>query len=465
MKKIVIAIVVIAILAVIIIIGMGALRANQQAQSISNYQTETVAQGNLTSLVGGTGTVRPNRTANLVWAIPGYVGTVNISAGTNVNADQLIASLDADNLPANVIAAQADLIAVQKQLDDLQNSSLATVQAAQTVSETQKSLIGVEDVYEKDFDTDKYQDELDNASEDVVDAKEKLDNAIDDLEPYLDRDPDNSTRKKYQDEVDDAQKEYDDAVRAYDLLVLDKAIAWQNVEILRAQLADAERAYDRVKDGPNSDDIAALQAQMDATQVTLDSVDITAPFAGMITNLDIKTGDPVNAGQIVARLDDLSKLLIDVPISEVDINRIEIGQEARLTFDAVQDNEFTGKVVEVSQVGISVQGVVEYQVTIEVIDATEEIRTGMTAAVNIVVDTLEDVLIVPNRAVRSMNGSYVVYVIENDELVMVPVVLGANSDAYSEVVDGKLRIGDRVVLNPPTSFDPTGGPPAFVRQR
>ena len=465
MKKFVIAIFVIAILAVIIVVGVGAMRANQQAQSISNYQTETVAQGNLTSLVGGTGTVRPNRTANLVWSIPGYVGTVDVSEGDLVNADQLIASLDADKLPANVIAAQADLIAVQKQLDDLQNSSLATVQAAQTVSETQKSLIDVEAIYEKEFDTDKYQDELDKAAEDVLDAKEKLDDAVDELEPYLDRDPDNSTRKKYQDEVDDAQKEYDEAVRAYDLLVLEQAIAWQNVEVLRAQLADAERAYARVEDGPNSDDISALQAQMDATQATLDSVDITAPFVGTITKLDIETGDPVNAGQVVARLDDLSQLLIDVPISEVDINRIKIGQEARLTFDAVQENEFTGKVVEVSQVGVSVQGVVEYQVTIEVLDATDDIRVGMTAAVNIVVETLEEVLIVPNRAVRSMNGSYVVYVIENDELIMVPVVLGANSDTYSEVTDGKLRDGDRVVLNPPTTFDPTGGPPEFVRQR
>jgi HlyD family secretion protein len=86
----------------------------------------------------------------------------------------------------------------------------------------------------------------------------------------------------------------------------------------------------------------------------------------------------------------------------------------------------------------------------------------MTAGVNLVVSQLEDVLRVPNRAVRVLEGERVVYILDPNGLpTPVDIVLGASSDTYSEVVGGDLAEGDVIVLNPPTDFSSffQGGPP------
>lgn len=464
MRKIIITAVVIIVLAAIVLFGVSNMRQRQQEQAMSNYLTETVARGNLTSLIGATGNVRSKQRAELIWQASGYAGQVNVKDGDEVTSGQVLVSLDEDELPANIISAQAELLMAKKQLEDLQNSNLTTAQAAQAVSDTQKTLIELLQVYDENFDTDSYQDDIDRANEDMLTAEEDLEDAIDDFEPYKDRDPDNTTRKSYEDKLETAQERYDETEREYRLLVLAKALAWQNIEVAQAQLADAEREYDRVKDGPNPDDITAQQARVDAAQATLDSVDLIAPFDGVITRVDVNSNDPVAPGQVAFQLNDLSQLLVDVYISEVDINNVQIGQNVRMTFDAIQGREYTGQVTEVSSIGLLNQGIVEFLVTIEVLDADEDVKPGMTAAVNIVVETLENVLLVPNRAVRSMQGDYIVYVIENNELVLVPIELGANSDTHSEVIDGKLRVNDQLVLNPPVTFD-TNGPPPFARSR
>ena len=85
----------------------------------------------------------------------------------------------------------------------------------------------------------------------------------------------------------------------------------------------------------------------------------------------------------------------------------------------------------------------------------------MTAAVNIVVLQIEDVLLVPNRAVRVRDGERLVYILEEGNLEPVPIRLGVSSEVYSQVLEGDLQVGDEIVLNPPLVFDTNGGPPTF----
>jgi HlyD family secretion protein len=87
----------------------------------------------------------------------------------------------------------------------------------------------------------------------------------------------------------------------------------------------------------------------------------------------------------------------------------------------------------------------------------------MTAAINIIVERLQDVLLVPNRAVRVKDGQRVVYILKNGIPEPVSITLGASSETDSEVVEGELQAGDRIVLNPPENFE-FGQEPAFVRQ-
>jgi len=228
-------------------------------------------------------------------------------------------------------------------------------------------------------------------------------------------------------------------------------------------LTDAEREYERLKDGPDPDDVAALQARITAAQAVLSQSQITASFDSTVTEVQIKVGDQAAPGSPAFRLDDLSTLLVDVRVSEVDINRVFLGQPVLLTFDAILGTEYNGVVSKIANVGVSTQGVVEFIVTVELTDADENVRPGMTSAVNIVVEELSNVLLVPNRAVRLQDGQRVVYALRNNQLDQVQVTLGASSDLESEVVDGSLRSGDTVVLNPPQVFD-TNGPPPFIQR-
>lgn len=225
-----------------------------------------------------------------------------------------------------------------------------------------------------------------------------------------------------------------------------------DLAVLEAQLADAQREWERWQDGPDEAEISAARARIAAAQAVLDSVAIHAPFDGSITRLYTHPGDQVENASLAFRLDDLSRLLVDSAVTEIDINKIKVGQDVILDFDAFPGREYHGKIVEVPKVGEVVQGVANFNVVIEITDADENIRPEMTASANVVVDELENALLVPNRALRLLDGERVVYILRDGEMIPVRLTLGSGSDTYSEVLTGDLQEGDQVVLNPPSNI-------------
>ena len=212
--------------------------------------------------------------------------------------------------------------------------------------------------------------------------------------------------------------------------------------------------YDRLTSG-NTADIAAAQARVDAAKATLNLARVVAPFGGIVTEADTLPGDQVSAGTMAFRIDDLSSLLVDVEVSEVDINNISVGQSVSLTFDAVLNCEYHGEVVEVANVGNNVSGVVNFTVTVELTDPDEFVKPGMTAAVNIVVKEENNVLLIPNRAVRLVNSERTVYILVDGKPKPVKVTLGSSSGVDSVLANGDIKEGDPIILNPPAV---NGGP-------
>jgi HlyD family secretion protein len=247
-----------------------------------------------------------------------------------------------------------------------------------------------------------------------------------------------------------------------------------DIAVLQAQLADAQREYERVKDSPPAEDIAILEAKIRASQAAIDQTEITAPFNGTVTRIDIQPGDQVFPGTPAFRIDDISSLLVDINVTEIDVNLIQPGQNVVLTFDAILAKEYHGTVVEVATVGTETQGVTNFKVTVKLLDADEDVRPEMTSAADIITSEVQDVLLVPNRAIRLLDGVRVIYILSDsamklstaqnqfadallkaeqsplNAIVPVPITLGASSGLYSEVISGDLKEGDLVVLNPPT---------------
>ena len=140
----------------------------------------------------------------------------------------------------------------------------------------------------------------------------------------------------------------------------------------------------------------------------------------------------------------------------MDINQVQAGQPVLLTFDSILGKEYHGQVIEVASVGEEVQGVVNFGITVELTDSDKEVKPGMTASVTVTVSELSGVLLIPNQAVRTVDGERVVYVMRGSVPAAVPVTLGRSSDTHSEFLEGDLREGDPIVLNPRS--DLTFGP-------
>ncbi len=464
-RRSVITIIIVAVLAVAAYFGY---RGWQQAQAAANntFQTETIQRGNITAMIGGTGTVRANQTAVIAWQTSGQVGEIRVRVGEMVRADQVLTELEKNSLPQSIILAEADLVTAKRALETLQESEVARAQAQLALAQAQDALKKAQDQRA----SKNYQ----RASALTIDeARTNLElarlekNRTEQVYDMFDNLPvDNPQRMNAYSAYLDAQRRLQRAEANLNYLLslpseLEIEQADANLAVAEANLKEAEREWERLKNGPDPDDIKAAEARIAAIEATLGLVSLEAPFAGTITEINIKPGDQVAPGTIAFRIDDLSRLLVDVQIPEVDINRIQVGQSTRLTFDAITGREYTGEVVEVGRVGTPVAGLVNFKVTIELKDADESVLPGMTAAVNIIVSEIEDVLVVPNRAVRLRNNQRVVYLLQDGVPTPVQIQIGATSDAYSEVLSGDVKVGDVVVLNPPTTFE-TGRPP-FMR--
>ncbi len=466
------AVIIFVILAALVAAGYFILQRNQQQRQtalMDSLQTISAARGALTASIGATGIVRSNQSANLVWQTSGTVEDVLAQVGDEVSPDDLLAYLKKTSLLQSIILAEADLIDAHQTLEDLQKPASeldlaqareAIVQAEKAVTDSEKRLNGLQ--------TSSAQADIDAAEATAVITKDRLERAQKAFRPYENKDENNIIRANLQAALARAQQDYDAAIRRLNNLrgtasATDVSIAEADLEVARASLTDAQETYDTLLNGADEADIQRAETRIAAIEATLNLPQIRAPFNGTITVVESKIGDQVNPNTYAFRIDDLSHLLVDVGVSEVDINRIQLGQPATLLFDGIPNKEYAGVVVEIDPVGTNNQGIVEFNVTVEITEPDESVRPGMTAAVNIIINQLEDVLQVPNRAVRIVEGDRVVYILKNGELVPVTITLGVSSDLNSEVLDSELVVGDQVVLNPPQVFI-TNGPPPFVNR-
>ena len=424
-----------------------------QKDADSTLQTEPIAFGELTAYVGATGTVRSDQNAILNWQTSGTVASVLVEKGQPVTADTVLAELEQTSLSQSIILAQSDLISAQQDLEDVLNSGEARASAQLALAQAQQELEDAED----DSQSKQYQragqNTIDLSRADLILAEDALDDAEEIYNRNNDRSQDDPIYAAALSQLANARKTRDQAYYNYQYVSglpdpLDISEVEAELAVAQERVLAAEREWNRLKDGPDPDDIATAQARVTAAEATLNLARLTAPFDGTLTEVSIDPGDVVNTGTRAFRLDDLSRLLVDVDVSEVDINNVQIGQSATLTFDAIPGKEYSGVVDDVATVGSNDSGAINFTVTIQISEADEAVRPGMTAAVNIAVSQLENALLIPNRSVRTLDGQRVVYILKDNQTAAVPITLGATSNTYSEILEGEIKAGDLVVLNP-----------------
>ncbi len=226
-------------------------------------------------------------------------------------------------------------------------------------------------------------------------------------------------------------------------------------------------AFSTLESARISVDTARLSVE--SAEKAMENYTVTSPISGTVIQKNFKQGDTLDsaslsaAGGNLAVIYDMTTLTFEMNIHELDINKIQVGQQVKITADAVEGAEYTGYVDNLSIGGITSGGMTSYPITVVITDP-DLLKPGMNVSAEVIMDSIGEVLAIPLDAViRGEDGSYVLLasegavdeigmVIDHTLLERVKVELGPNDNHYIQVLSG-LEEGDYVawenqVVNP-----------------
>ena len=234
--------------------------------------------------------------------------------------------------------------------------------------------------------------------------------------------------------------------------------------VSRQELEQASQARDAA-----AAELAQAQAQAERDRANLSYARIHSPVSGVVVDRVVDEGQTVAASfqtpTLIKIARDLSQMQIDSSFAEADIGLIREGQPARFTVDAFPNQSFRGVVRQIRLNPKTEQNVVTYNVVVAVDNPGARLLPGMTAYVSITVDERQDALLVPNAALRfrpevskdapaadrggqrqRTTAGGTVHVLDGEALRAVPVATGITDQRRTEITEGKLKPGDRVVV-------------------
>ncbi len=335
-------------LALLLTVGVGAFGAYKLfivKADKPNYVFGTVERGDIIMQVGATGTLAAVTTVQVGTQVSGTIAELFADFNSEVKKGQLLAKLDPAILRAQVEQQEANVRTSEATLNDTA-ASIANIKA-----------------------------NLERAKVDVLDKQRKLKRIKELYEANL----------VSRDDLDTAQA------------ALDAAVATQKAT--EAQLLSSEARY-------KADESRLTQAgaSLRLARVNLEHTIITSPISGTIISRSVDVGQTVAASfsspTLFTIAADLTKMQVNTNIDEADVGRIKAGMEATFTVDAYPGETFRGTISQVRLASTTIQNVVTYNAIIDVPNPQLKLKPGMTTNVKILIESAEDVLKIPNSALR-----------------------------------------------------------------
>lgn len=235
-----------------------------------------------------------------------------------------------------------------------------------------------------------------------------------------------------------------------------RALATSNL-LSRKELADRESAFEqaRLELQATEEQLRIIESMGVSSRVQ--TLEVVAPAAGTVIALGAEEGESVLAGTgtlgggtELVTIADLSRLMIEATVNEVDIGKVELEQPVTITVDAYPNESWGGRISHIAPAARVEEDtrVRVFDVEVEVLNPDARLRPGMTANIDIQGPRKEGALTVPIEAVFRKRGRDVVYQIVGDRPVETPVTVGLVDIARAEIVEG-LSEGDRVALEEP----------------
>lgn len=169
---------------------------------------------------------------------------------------------------------------------------------------------------------------------------------------------------------------------------------------------DNEKAVDSIS-------LNDAQSQLDYAVQQVNKMTVTSPINGIITAENFSNGDSLQPAKPVLTVVDPSSMKIKVSVDELEIAKIKQGQKAEIKFGAIKDKTYEGSVETISQVGTSSNNVTTFDVVVAIKDPAN-VKIGMNANVNILVDSKENALTIPAEALIEKDGNKYVMVPSSD---------------------------------------------------
>jgi len=391
----------------------------------------------------------------------GSVAELYVQVGDEVQAgDVLAVQADREQLEAAVASDQLTARNAQKTLDDLYtNADLVAAQALLGLAQAQEVLEDTEYTwYVQQEGNRASQSTIDAARAELVLAENQLEAAREEYNKYSGRSTDDSSRALALTKLASAQSKYDSALRNLNWYLgtpteIDQALLDADVAMAKARLAEAERNYKRLKDGPDPDEVAKAElelinaeAKLAVSQSNLDESTIVAPVDGTVLSVKAEVGQNVSATFIM--MANLNQPYLEIFLDETDMGSIAVGYEAEVIFDALPDLVFTGHVIQVDP-SLYQSGQVSTIRGTVVLDkgstaALDKLLIGMNASVDVIGGRAEGAVLVPVEALRELSpGEYAVFVQEGGELQMRIVEVGLMDFTFAEIKSG-LEVGETV---------------------
>ena len=426
-------------------------------------QLVEVVRGDLTVSVSGSGNIEVDKEASLAFDIAGRLVEIKVKEGDRVTRGQPIARLDDTDYQLAVKLAEADLESAQNQLQVAEfdfEAAQGKLEAAKFDVEIAGYAVWQSEItYSYTWEGGSLVVKSDDLTDIIFTDLPGVRLALEQANYYLAR----AQELLAEDDFDGAQAQLE-------LLQEKLALAEDKAEGRRAhipldvttkilQLEKAKAAFEATNSQLDKAKIAleAASLNIDKAKIALDKAKedaektvLVAPFDGVVASVDAKEGDiipsPTMILKTIIHLIDPPSMELKVEVDEIDIAGVKPGQRAIIEVDALPALELEGKVTSISSLGKEEAGVVLYEVKIGfAVPEGSGLKVGMSAEADIVINERNNVLLVPDRAIKQdSEGNSVVEVMVGKEVQERPVVIGISDGFDTEIVSG-LNEGEVVV--------------------
>jgi multidrug resistance efflux pump len=332
-----------------------------------------VANAVSSTAVVAEGRLEPVQGTNLSFQARGVVESVLVSAGDSVSEGDVLVRI------ANAGQAEAQVVIAQNAYDTLlrtESGNRASLWQAYLDAQIPRGKA------EKKWDDLNITD-IENRIEDdkaaVEDRQQDVTDRQADFDKYKDLDKDNSKRKTALDDLEKAQADLNLALRNLDDTIRERDGVRAAYDAALALEAEAKHQYEISLDGPNADQLTLANANLEAAKDALSNFVITAPFSGVVADVNVKVGEQVGAETRAVSLADFNSWVVETTdITELEVVKLSLGQNVTLVPDALPDLTLNGTITEISQSYVQQGGDIIYTVRISVKETDPRLMWGMT---------------------------------------------------------------------------------------